>query len=129
MGITVAEPGFESENESSTKLCAEGGCRFEHLLLWPETYPQTDCSDDATAAPRHSTAQHITAQHSTAQLHSAKQGYYQISTQRHRTPHHSTPLAQQNAVQWGRALHPFPKVVKGMLPKVAKESGENLASS
>ena len=28
MGITVAEPGFESENESSTKLCAEGGCRF-----------------------------------------------------------------------------------------------------
>ncbi len=101
MGIAVAESCFESGNESSTKLCAEGSAKFELFLLWPETYPQTDCSDDATAAPRHSTEQHITAQHSTAQLHSAKQGYYQIWTQRHRTPHHTTPLAQQNAFHNG----------------------------
>ena len=61
MGITVAEPCFDSENESSAKLCAEGSERFEHLLLRPETDPQTDCSDDVSAAPRHSTAQYSTA--------------------------------------------------------------------
>ena len=55
MGITVAEPCFDSENDSSAKLCAEGSERFEHLLLRPVSDPQTDCSDDATAAPRHST--------------------------------------------------------------------------
>ena len=54
MGITVAEPCFDSENESSAKLCAEGSERFEHLLLRPETDPQTDCSADVSVAPRHS---------------------------------------------------------------------------
>ena len=55
MGITVADPCFESENDAATEFRAEGSVRFEHLLLRPETDPQTDCSADVSVAPRHST--------------------------------------------------------------------------
>ena len=89
MGITVAEPCFESENESCTEFCAEGSATFELFLLRPVSDPQTACLAYVSVAPRHSTAaapqdttpQHTTAHHTTP-LH---------TTPPHTTPHHTTP--------------------------------------
>ena len=81
MGVTVADPCFESENDAVTEFRAEGSVRFEHLLLRPETDPQTDCSADVSVAPRHSAAEHSTAQYSTAHRTAGHDT----------TPHHTTP--------------------------------------
>ena len=51
MGVTVAHPCFESENDDATEFHAEGSVRFELFLYGPETDPQNDCSADVSVAP------------------------------------------------------------------------------
>ncbi len=46
MGITVAGPCFESENDPSPEFCARRMVRFELVLHGLASAPQTDCSAD-----------------------------------------------------------------------------------